>query len=254
MNKQPSSDACSLLLAALLHKAQQGDESARELLITSFKPFIGKIASEQCSRYLDWRNDDELSIALLAFNQAIDKFDLNKNTSFTSYAAMVIRHRLIDYFRQEEKHRHLLFSQVTETGDYLPGEKEAAEKNYQAKALQESRLEELMTFIKLLEEYGISLEDLTKVSPKHLDTKQNLAGIARALSQNGMLLQKMSSTKQLPIKELMQLTGASRKVLETGRRYIIALAIIFSFNLYHLQAFIHIPANQEKEGTQRWFS
>jgi RNA polymerase sigma factor len=241
-------------LAPLLHQAQQGDESARERLISSFKPFISKIASEQCGRYLDWRNDDELSIALLAFNQAIENFVLNKNTSFTSYAAMVIRHRLIDYFRQEEKHRHLLLSQVTAAGDYLPGEKEAAEKTCQAKALQESRMEELMTFTRLLDEYGISLEDLIKVSPKHLDTKQNLASIARALSQSPLLLQKMSSTKQLPVKELMQLTGASRKVLETGRRYIIALVIILSYNLYHLQAFVHIPANQAKEGTQRWLN
>jgi RNA polymerase sigma factor len=241
-------------LAHLIHKAQQGDESAREQLITSFKPFVGKIASEQCGRYLDWRNDDELSIALLAFNQAIDKFILNKNTSFTSYAAMVIRHRLIDYFRQEEKHRHLLLSQVTEAGAYLPGEKEEAEKDFQAKALQESRMEELMTFTGLLKEYGISLEDLTKASPKHLDTKQNLASIAKALSQHPLLYKKLSSTKQLPIKELSQLTGASRKVLETGRRYIIALTIIFSCKLYYLQAFIHIPAQQEKEGKERWLN
>lgn len=241
-------------LTDLLLKAQQGDESAREKLLVSFKPYISKVASEQCGRYLDWSNDDELSIALMAFNQAINKFVIDKNTSFTGFAAMLIRHRLIDYFRQEEKHRHLLLSQLSEEGQYLPGEKEAAEQSFHEDALRESRMEELQHFISLLLEYRITLEDLCQSSPKHIDTKENLANIALLLAKDRKLLTKLTKTKQLPIKELMQLSGFSRKVLETGRRYIIALTIIFSHNLLHLQSFIQIPSSPEKRGKQEWLN
>lgn len=52
--------------------------------------------------------------------------------------------------------------------------------------------------------------------------------VAHTLVEHEELLEKLLLTKQLPIKELMLLTGQSRKVLETGRRYLIALTLILS--------------------------
>lgn len=43
--------------------------------IRAHKAFITKVSSKICSRYLTWDKDDELSIALIAFNEAIDNFD-----------------------------------------------------------------------------------------------------------------------------------------------------------------------------------
>lgn len=233
-------------LINLLTKAQQGNEQAREELILAYRPLINKVAASKCGRFLDWANDDELSIALLAFNQAIDKYQVNTNSNFASFATMVISHRLIDYFRQEGKHRHLLLSQITEdNNNYLPGELEAAEESFQKKNLQENRQEELILFSKLLAEYKISLEDLCRSSPKHMDTKLNLARIAQLLISDASLLHKMTTTKMLPIKELMLLTGASRKVLDSGRRYIIALVIIFSHQLHHIKTFIQLPCTDQ---------
>ncbi|MDW7674423.1 MAG: sigma factor, partial [Bacillota bacterium] len=191
----------------LILQAQQGDQRARQELIVAFKPYMAKIASDQCGRYLDWSNDDELSITLLAFNDAIDKYIITANSKFTTFAAMVIRRRLIDYFRKEGKHRHLLISQITDEGQYFPGEQEEAEKDFHNKELQANRQEELLIFTSLLESYGITLEDLVAASPKHLDTKQNLATIAQALVANPQVLHRLSSSRQLPIKELMALTG-----------------------------------------------
>jgi len=47
--------------------AKSGDTLVREELIRSHKVFIAKVSSKICNRYLTWDNDDELSIALLAF-------------------------------------------------------------------------------------------------------------------------------------------------------------------------------------------
>jgi len=45
--------------------------------------------------------DDEVSVGLMAFNEAMDCFDTTKNISFISFAETVIKRRLIDYFRKE---------------------------------------------------------------------------------------------------------------------------------------------------------
>lgn len=233
----------------LLAAAQRGDGTAREQLLLAYKPYVAKVAAEKCGRSLDWSNDDELSIALMAFNSAIDKYDPTSGTNFATFAALLIRHRLIDYFRQESKHRHLMLSQVTQEGNYLPGELEKAEITHQNKLLQENRRDELLLFSQLLAQYSITLEDLCQSSPKHQDTKLNLANIAKTIIEHQELLHKLQSSKLLPIKELVQLTGFSRKVLESGRRYIIALTIILSHELHHLRTFIQLP--NEKEVSHR---
>lgn len=230
----------------LLYQAQQGNKRARDNLIDQYKPFIAKVASEQCRRYLDWSNDDELSIALIAFNKAIDKFDSSQTGSFISFAGTVIKNQLIDYFRKEGRHQHLLLSSISEEQDYLPGEKEEAEQLYQQEALRERRAEELMKFQQSLKAYNISLEELTKSSPKHLDTKTNLYSIALAICNNKILLSQLKKKKQLPIKDLQKATGFSRKVIETGRRYIIALVIILNEELYHIRSFIQFTELEKK--------
>jgi len=79
-----------------------------------------------------------------------------------------------------------------------------------------------------LSEFGVTIDDLLAVSPKHKDTKINLMKIAQTLSINSELITKLYATKKLPIKELMLITGNSKKVLEKGRKYIIAVTLILS--------------------------
>ncbi|OWZ84378.1 sigma factor [Natranaerobius trueperi] len=52
----------------------------------------------------EWENDDELSIALLAFNEAINHYDLTSEKKFKNYSRMLIKSRLIDFFRKESRH------------------------------------------------------------------------------------------------------------------------------------------------------
>ena len=48
-------------------------------LIDSYKPFIAKTVSSVCKRYIH-ESDDEFSIGLIAFNEAIQKYIPKKGT------------------------------------------------------------------------------------------------------------------------------------------------------------------------------
>lgn len=78
----------------LINQAKK-DFLAREKLFHQYRPQIKSIASGICKRPLDWENDDELSISLIAFNSAIDTYDESKGMSFINYAKMLTHHRLV---------------------------------------------------------------------------------------------------------------------------------------------------------------
>jgi RNA polymerase sigma factor len=57
----------------------------------------------------------------------------------------------------------------------------------------------------------------------------------------------LQTHKLLPIKELELLTGIKRKVLDKGRKYLIALALILSKPDFHsLKVFMQIPEEPEE--------
>ncbi|ATA59272.1 RNA polymerase sigma factor SigI [Geobacillus stearothermophilus] len=55
----------------------------RNELIEQYKPFIAKTASSVCKRFIR-EEDDEASIGLIAFNEAIEKYAPHKGGSFLS--------------------------------------------------------------------------------------------------------------------------------------------------------------------------
>lgn len=222
--------------------AQNGDPLAREKLIQNHKPFIAKVSSVICQRYLSWDNDDELSIALLAFNEAIDNFDAHKGASFSGFAQKVIKRRLIDFFRQESKQQMAYISPMdsndTELNRYDVG---ASQEQYHESKQKADFAEVVELYTEALQKYGLALEDLVKASPKHRDSKQTLIKVAQELSNQPILLEYMKLHKMLPIKELESLTGLKRKVLEKGRKYVIATALILSEpEFYPLKTFAQI--------------
>ncbi|KNY29917.1 sigma factor [Pseudobacteroides cellulosolvens] len=73
--------------ANIVKKIQNGDKQLREKFIRDYIPFIIKIISSFYSKKLfDVENRDEYSIGLIAFDEAIEKYDTSKNKSFLSFA------------------------------------------------------------------------------------------------------------------------------------------------------------------------
>ena len=83
-------------------QAQQ-DSYAADRLIERYLPFIRAEAAKFLQRP-PTDSDDELSIAMIAFHEAVCGYDKGRG-AFLPYAATLIRSRLIDYDRKERRHR-----------------------------------------------------------------------------------------------------------------------------------------------------
>ena len=81
--------------------AAKTNSQALDIFINKYESYILKCASNVSNRYIS-KSHDEWSIALIAFNQAIESYDMDKG-SFLSFAKLVIRRRLIDYYRSQSK-------------------------------------------------------------------------------------------------------------------------------------------------------
>ncbi|MEW5920285.1 MAG: sigma-70 family RNA polymerase sigma factor [Bacillota bacterium] len=204
---------------------QEGDERLREEFIASQKEFIRSFASLICRKRLDWHNDDELSVALLAFNRAIDTFNPEAGSSFLSYARMLIRNSLVDNFRRAQKG---IGSEGGSAMEELSDHLETAA-SLERHALHLDNLElayEIGVFKESLGSYGLSLETLVKHSPRHRDTREKLKEITLEIARDKKLRERIIREKRLPLQEVQSASGAKRKMLEKWRKYILSLFII----------------------------
>lgn len=228
-------------------KIQAGDSAARENFLYEYKPFVAKTAMNLCKRALEWGERDELSIALIALNSAIDSYDANKRVPFLPYARIVIQNRLKDFFRKESRlHVEIPLETETEEGKtFSPAEIQAAWEDYTERTIEDERQDELAEFAELLETYGIDFETLVKVSPKHKDSRLTLHEVARFVASNKQILDHVLRKKQLPINELIMSTGVNRKTLEIGRKFIIATVLIMhhAMDFPYIRSYVNLVAN-----------
>jgi len=205
----------------------RGDNDLIGPLIKEFKPFIASIAQKKVGRYLEYGADDELSVGLIAFKEAIDSFKEDR-CKFLSFARMVISMRLIDHFRKQVKN-------IDNTSGDDPQEdlwdRQSIEL-YQLENEEEDRKAEVVQYSAILSEWNISLLELVKASPRSQELKKQYQKVAKMIAGNGYLLDGLMQTKRLPIKEIEKKMPIHRKKLERGRIYIIAmiLAIISGFS------------------------
>lgn len=224
--------------AALIREIQQGNENLREELLASHKDFILKYSSFLCKRKLDWQNDDELSIALVAFNKAIDSFNPALGKSFTAFSKVLIKNSLIDYFRKQRN--ELPAQPVPDTGEssfYLENVR-----SHEVFFLEEENRErayEIQRFKEILGHFGLSLQDLLRRSPRHFDTREKLKEIVRKTCSENDLIGRVYRNKRLPLKEMQILTGEKKKVLGKWRAYLLAMILIATHDeLESLAAYI----------------
>lgn len=230
-------------LTTLLHKAQSGDEKARNELIEQYIPFVLRIASQASHRYIERSKDDEFSVALLAMNEAIDRFDVSRNVGFLGFAETIIRRRLIDYFRtQKSVQKQMLWSEFDVVDDednitnYLEVKKSVevhAELEEQA-----SRTYEIEEYSLALRYFDLTFEDLVTLSPKHEDARENALSVAKLIVSDVELYQYVMQKKSLPLKLLEEKVALSRKTLERQRKYILALIVLLTGDFPLLQSFI----------------
>lgn len=229
-----------LPLEEMIRLAQQGDQTVQDYLLKAYQPFIAKSVSEVCKRYIDPNRDDEFSIGLSAFNEAILAYSPDRGSSFLSFAKLVVKRKVIDYIRFTQKGP--VTTSLDETYDVEqmenPTEIIAVNKAYQLEQDAWQRKEEIIDFKEKLQEFKLTLTDLTKASPKHRDARDSAVHTARVLFEDPELRAYVWEKKKLPMKELVKQVDVSKKTLERNRKFIIAIFIVLSEDFIYLKDYL----------------
>jgi RNA polymerase sigma factor len=232
----------SSALDKLLEPARRGDKQAREDLLRQYTPLVLRVGSQVSGRYLQVGRDEEVSVGLLALNEAIDRFDNGRGASFISFAEMVIKRRLIDYYRRQKGRSEIPMSELEsedDEGNMLQHvEQQEAISRFAQEQEADDRKSEIIRYARRLTEFGIKFSELVEICPKHEDARERALEAARLVAKNPLFAEHMRTKKELPLKQLEDQVGVSRKTLERQRKYIIAVALIMLEDFYHLRNYI----------------
>lgn len=220
----------------ILLEIKNGDSKKREDFIKSNWKFImytvskttGKIAYES----------EEFSVALLAFNEAIDDYKEDKEAGFLTFASLIIKRRLIDHIRKNKKFQ----SEFAASSDNLSQELNSyanVEDISQTSIFEEvENVDSIKEFELLLESYKLNFKKLHKVVPKHSDTRLLCAKIAMTISDSDLLSSYLIKEHKLPTQNLTSIFNVSRKTIDNHRKYIIALFLIQKSDLNVLKSYM----------------
>ena len=203
---------------------------AADQLIGDYLPFIRAETAKFLKRPPEEGRDDELSIAMIAFHEAIGGYAKHRG-SFLKYASMLIRSRPIDYARKERRHRQTVSldapaagEESASLGETLPEERDHPEESAHRQATRQE-IEELS---RQMESFGVSLSDVADNCPKQQRTLQACRKALAYARENRWLLEELVQGKKLPLAKLSDGSGVERKTLERHRKYLVALLLIYT--------------------------
>lgn len=220
-------------------------------LITQNERFIMKSASRAAHRYLT-KSDDEWSIAMLAFAQAAKAYQFDKG-SFFYLAELAIKRRMMDYSKQQAKHRFEIpvNPSVFDSG---PDEEDGSafvRLSVTSKLAHPEDgsliLLEIQAANEVFTGYGFSFFDLSDSAPQTKKTKSACAKAAAFLLKNPALICEMRASRHLSLKIIEKNTNVPRKVLERHRKYVIAAVEMLSGEYPYLAEYMrYIKEELEK--------
>jgi RNA polymerase sigma factor len=220
------------------------DEEALNAFIKEYQPFIASCVYKQTGKFLTYGKDDELSIGLMAFLEAIKSYDSNKGP-FLAFARGVIRRRLIDYYRHEKRYQDTVVLEEDSPDDQAPShaamymDRQALEE-HQAQTVSENRAMEIADFQSELENFGISFSELATSAPKHSETRGRYLTVVRYILDHEKLVSEVMEKKRLPISKIEKNIDVPRKTIENGRKYIIAMVLLLNGDYPYVQSYLDL--------------
>jgi len=196
----------------------ENDKKKIDNLINDYRPFIIKTISDLKGSYLDIHNDDEYSVGLIAFNEALKKYQPDKGR-FLSYAKLVIESRIKNYWKGIHPHEHTDYENILD------------ENNNELK-------EEIEYFEKVLLSFGIDFEILIDHAPKHKDTRTRAIQIGEKTSKVPRFVEHIYAKKRLPITLMSKAFDISVKIIKKSKLFIISVVIIFDKKLTGIQEWL----------------
>ena len=209
--------------------AAKTDTAAADAFVQQYLPFVRAETVRFTRQAIEQGHEDELSIALLAFYEAILSYEKGRG-AFLPYAARAIRNRLIDHFRAERRHRGQVSMQASagEDGrtlaDTLPARGRAGrQRAAPGQPPGDRRLRRAAGAVRhLFQRRGGQLP------PGSSARWTPAAGCWTTPGQTAALLDRMVQTGRLPMAELAQGSGVDKKTMERHRRYLFAILLAFT--------------------------
>ena len=210
--------------------AAKTDSEAADALIGQYTGFIRSETAKLTRAARPDGYEDELSIAMLAFYEAILGYEKSRG-AFLPYAARAIRNRLIDHYRAERRHEGLVSLHApAEDGedrtllDTLPDSRDEIG-DYEARSASQREIRE---FGAQLAGFGITFSDVADNCPRQ---ERTLAACRRVLDHarsHPELLDRLVETGRLPMNELAAGAGVEKKTMERHRKYLVAILLAFT--------------------------
>ncbi|MDO5411422.1 MAG: sigma factor [Lachnospiraceae bacterium] len=209
----------------------KSDQKAADHLIRQYLPFIKSETSRFINRPPMEGVDDELSIALFAFHEAILNYSKTKG-AFLRFAALNIRNRLIDYSRKEQRHQKVLSLDFSdqEKDDVQPLSRQLStgKDEIEEHHIRSATREELLHFADQLSDFGLSLTDITDNCPRQKRTLTACHAALNYAKTHPELLESFLESKRIPVAKLAAGSGVERKTLERHRKYMVALLLAYT--------------------------
>lgn len=218
------------------------DQAERNNLIQDYIPFIIRVVSNQLNRYIETENSDEFSIGMIAFNEAIDKYDFTKG-SFLSFAELVIKNRIKDLCRKKQKEQREISLE-----DCLENFQENFSEPYGE--IDDDSIclrEEIKRYQAELAQFKISFEDLVEETPKHTDTRQNAVSLSERISEDKQLVEEMYAKRRLPVNKVVSKFRTTLKIIKRSRKFIISVVVIFTGSFSQLKHWVKNSLQGEKD-------
>ena len=219
------------MLECVLIDLNVNENTSVNELIENHMPFIIKSISDVTGRYVSCENDEELSVGLLGFHEAIERYD-NEKGHFLSFAKLVIGSRIKNYLKSENKHQHSSLEELLDKGVEIKDE-------YLEQKEDNSILVEEITRLKTeISSFGFTLEDLVNEAPKQQATRKNAISLSEEISKDEEFTSFMYVKKRLPIKRIVLKFSVTEKVIKRSKRFIISVVIIIDKNFSILKDWI----------------
>lgn len=212
-------------IGKLLTEAKENKE-VRNLVIKQYMPFVIRSVSDLICRYVVVGDSDELSIGLMAFNEAIDRYEVQKGP-FLPYARIVISSRLTNYLNQAN-------NKICTVPLEWAEEVAAESSEYSTTVLAE----QITIWKNELSRFNITFQKLVIEKPKHKDTRERACEIAESASYNALIVNQMYAKLRLPIQLIHRHLNISVKIIERSRVFIISVVVIFVKELGELKRWI----------------
>ncbi|MBQ8381929.1 MAG: RNA polymerase subunit sigma [Clostridia bacterium] len=204
--------------------------AAADEMIRAYMPFIRKETAKFLKRPLVEENDDELSIAMIAFYEAILDYSVLRG-SFLHFAALHIKSRLIDHTRKESRHRGVVsIDHPANDGEDTPLRDQLADPDdpLHEGMMRDATRMEIEEFSASIRAFGIQLSDVADHCPKQERTLEACRIALAYAKENPQIMDEFLRTKRLPLALIASGSGVERKTLERHRKYMVALLLAYT--------------------------